>query len=129
MRMEKKLVNKKLYPKAYTSTTNVLNLKGDIRTTKQIIAKIKKSIRFLKREIELWSVSPRQSGDTRSALIALQNALGIQEHTLKIYQKVLKGYQDKSIQRMRQFTHDNLNLYGDPIKLETKHRLIKAERP
>ena len=127
--MEKKLVNKKLYPKAYTSTTNVLNLKGDIRTTKQIIAKIKKSIQFLKREIELWSVSPRQSGDTRSALIALQNALGIQEHTLKIYQKVLKGYQDKSIQRMRQFMHDNLNLYGDPIKLETKHRLIKAERP
>ena len=127
--MEKKLVNKKLYPKAYTSTANVLNLKSEMRTTKQLIAKIKKSIRFLKLEIELYSETPRQSGDTRSALIALQTTLGIQEHTLSIYEAVLNSYQDKSIQRMRQYTHDNLNLYGDTTKLETKHRLIKAERP
>lgn len=127
--MEKKLVNKKLYPKAYTSTANVLNLKSEMRTTKQLIAKIKKSIRFLKLEIELYSETPRQSGDTRSTLIALQTTLGIQEHTLSIYEAVLNSYQDKSIQRMRQYTHDNLNLYGDPTKLETKHRVIKSERP
>ena len=127
--MEKKLVNKKLYPKSYTSTANVLNLKSEMRTTKQVIARVKKSIRFLKSEIELWSETPRQTGDTRSTLIGLKNALVIQEHTLKIYEAILSGYQDKTIQRMRQYTHDNLNLYGDHTKLETKHRLIKAERP
>ena len=126
--MEKKLVNKKLYPKAYTSTANVLNMKSEMRTTKQVIARIKKSIRFLKSEIELHTETPRQSGDTRSVLVGLQHTLVIQEHTLTIYETVLKSYQGETIQRMRQYTHDNLSLYGDPTKLETKHRVIKAER-
>lgn len=110
-----KFVNKKLYPKSYTSTADVLDLKKEMKKSQHIAASIRKCIKY---ETNALKSVIRKS--------AIKHKQGVIEHLSKYLeiQEAMISFTAREIQLKRQEAFEGLCNYH-PNSIIAKGRMVK----